>query len=229
MTVWTQLNSSDNWGGTYATPTQPGGTLSSGNLLWTPNTEQVHWVRAVDGHHSTGKYYFEATNTNNGQFFAGTYAGLMKATPQQPVDVVCTGFLGAGVEDGCYVNGTQLFAAPSFNHNAFVGWAVDLGAMKAWVHFHQTSAGSTLLPWNNDVSADPATGVNGLDLVAIFGAGATLFPVLQGASFSAGPVVPQMANFGGSAFNMTVPSGFTPGWPVSGAAVSAIPYVHIIT
>lgn len=195
----------------------PGGTLALGNLQWLPNHDQVHWCRAVDGH-ATGKYYFESVNdVADGQFKFGTLAGVMKATTV-PVDIQATGFVGSGVADGCYVNGTQLFNAGSSVHGAFAGWAIDVGAMKAWVHFHVVSPGSLLFPWNNDAGADPATGVGGIDMTPFFPFGTTLFPYVQGGSFA--NVVSQLANFGGSAFNMSVPSGFTPGWPAAPAAAT---------
>lgn len=70
--------------------------------------------------------------------------------------------------------------------------------------------------WNNDPTADPATGVGGTDLGVLDGL--PLFPTIGGSSFGPGA---QTANFGASAFSFVVPSGFT-GWPHSGGGFTTL-------
>lgn len=64
-------------------------------------------------------------------------------------------------------------------------------------------------PWNGDASADPATGVGGVDLTAI--EPNALFPMIH---ISA--IATTTFNFGNAAFAYAVPAGFTAGWPGSG-------------
>lgn len=65
-------------------------------------------------------------------------------------------------------------------------------------------------PWNGDAAADPASGAGGVDISAV-GANA-LFPMVH----TSGTAVTTF-NFGQSAFSYSVPTGYTAGWPGSGA------------
>lgn len=73
--------------------------------------------------------------------------------------------------------------------------AVDLDASLVWFR----TSGSN---WNNSGTANPATGVGGVDISAISG---TLYPSVQ----LRGSGDQMTANFGASAFVHTIPSGFT--------------------
>lgn len=105
-----------------------------------------------------------------------------------------------------------------------VGIAVDLDARKLW--FRVTASGN----WNNDAANNPAAGVGGIDISALIGTPTPpdegwveswyiwraehpwnpndLFPFFGSTYWDS-----CTANFGGSAFDGVVPSGFTAGWP----------------
>jgi hypothetical protein len=97
----------------------------------------------------------------------------------------------------------------SFSNGALVGMAIDFNLQKAW----WTLNGST---WNNDIitNQNPATGVGGFD-IGSFGAGGGVFGETDNwysvfpsfGSATSGNV--STANFGGSAFGYTPPSGFS--------------------
>jgi hypothetical protein len=87
--------------------------------------------------------------------------------------------------------------------------AVDLNAARIW--FRNGAAGN----WNNNVTYDPATGVGGVSISTVFGAGVQAYGM---GWFNSSTNGSYNANFGGSAFIGTVPSGFNSGFipPVGG-------------
>lgn len=66
--------------------------------------------------------------------------------------------------------------------------------------------------WNNDPSANPATGAGGIDLTATGDPPNPMGPIVH---ISGGGQ--QTFNFGNTAFAGAVPAGFTAGWPGSGS------------
>ena len=71
--------------------------------------------------------------------------------------------------------------------------------------------------WNTSGTANPATGVGGLDLAPTgFGTAFDVYPFVY-LNTSGNAIT---ANFGGTAFTGTVPSGFTSGWDDSVALVT---------
>ncbi len=62
--------------------------------------------------------------------------------------------------------------------------------------------------WNADPTADPATGVGGIDFSPVIPN--LVAPIVQGSDTS------QTCNFGQNPFAYSVPSGFMPGWPAAG-------------
>ena len=69
--------------------------------------------------------------------------------------------------------------------------------------------------WNGNPSADPVTGVGGIDLSAMIGT--TMFPTAQGTGDAE-----TFCNFGASAFSQAVPSGYTAGWPAAAGGFTTL-------
>lgn len=69
--------------------------------------------------------------------------------------------------------------------------------------------------WNGNPSANPATGVGGIDLSAM--AGLTMFATVQAAGGSG-----IICNFGATAFHGSVPAGFIGGWPAAGGGFTTL-------
>jgi hypothetical protein len=100
-------------------------------------------------------------------------------------------------------NGSQILAgAGGWSAAQVIGIAADLDNRRYW--FRQTPSGN----WNNSGTANPATNTGGLTIPA-----GTMVPFVTfgGTGGVASNVI--TANFGGSAFGGTVPSGFNSGWP----------------
>jgi hypothetical protein len=177
-------------------------TLSGSNLTAT-STGTTAGVRHTTGH-SSGKYYWEATTINWGS--TGTEIGLATSSASLQGggiagQAVMTKSVG-GFNGSIYINGTysgSTIAAGVISNN-IIGIAVDLTAGLIW--FRNTPAGN----WNGSSTANPATGAGGISLGAL--AGSTLLPLFAALATSEDVT----ANFGGSAFNGAVPSGFTAGW-----------------
>lgn len=175
-------------------------TLSGGNLS-AQSTGTSAGVRHMTGH-SSGKYYWEVTTINWGG--TGTETGLATSSAalagggvagQAVVTRSVGGFNGA-----IYINGSDSGSRLGVMTNVIVGIAADLTGGLIWYRIAPTGN------WNGSGTANPATGVGGISLGAL--AGTTLLPLF--AALSATEDV--TANFGGSAFSGTVPSGFTSGW-----------------
>lgn len=174
-------------------------TLSNGNLTATSGTGGAGFagVRAVSGK-SSGKYYFEITTTT----FSAAYVGLAKSTNNltgNTTDAVALNAGGTILVNGAVISGVGTIG---LGGGAIVGIAVDLTNSLIW--FRVGASGS----WNalSGSANNPATGIGGVNISTI---AATLFPMFSTASSSSQNVT---ANFGASAFNGAVPSGFTSGW-----------------
>jgi len=171
-------------------------TLSNGNLTVTKNsTPNVGEVISLSVR-SSGKYYFEIINTLKSGGTSHTLGVKRSAAPD-----LSTGFVvvpgGATI---IYNNGTDtgkdLGVGASGNRYDF---AIDLTNRLGWIR----RAGGN---WNADPTANPATGVGGLTIVAgSFAPGVYLS--------NGGGAESVTANFGASAFVGAVPAGFTSGWP----------------
>jgi hypothetical protein len=157
-------------------------------------------VRGVRGR-SSGKYYLEYTMIK----WAGDAGGpgVALASASFSGNATTAGIIAvAGSNGTIWVNGS---AGPSFGGTPADGdivcMAIDFDAALIW--FRQGVAGN----WNGSGTANPATGVGGVSLAAL--AGATLFPFFIDQSTDS-----ITANFGGSAFTGTIPSGFS-AWNVN--------------
>ena len=176
-------------------------TLSGGNLS-AQSTGTTAGVRHYTGH-STGKYYWEVQSIAWGGTSSCTGLSTSSAALQgggNAGQAVVTRSFG-GFNGSIYINGTysgsQLGGPPS---NAVLGIAVDLTGGLIWFRIAPTGN------WNGSATANPATGAGGISLGAL--AGSTLFPFFGALSTTEDCT----ANFGGSAFTGTVPSGFTSTW-----------------
>ena len=84
--------------------------------------------------------------------------------------------------------------------------AIDFTALRVWFRRNNGT-------WNNGGSADPATGVGGIDVSSLFTGVAAYPSVFLGATS-----LNFTLNVGATAFAYAIPSGFTAGWTVSNPA-----------
>lgn len=196
-----------------------GVTLSNSNLTATNNNNvQVQGVRAVDGQ-LTGKFYWECTynTTANVTDAVGVCRGSTALNTQM------NSSSGTGASSGyvavapytsgqIYYNGTTFGQIGSIVAGSVVGIALDLTNHLIW--FRLGAAGN----WNGSGTANPATGVGGISIPDISVGVFPAYPLAQVAS--TGDAI--TANFGGSVFTGTVPSGFTSGFLVSAGSTSVV-------
>jgi hypothetical protein len=177
-------------------------TLSNANLTATTTGSATPvGVRATAGF-SSGKKYFEATIVtwagNGSEIGLATASAELFGGAQTGQAVMARGVLSFG---GIHINSTYSGSTLGTRANGdIIGIAVDLTAGLIW--FRVTPSGN----WNGSGTANPATAAGGISLGTL--SGNTLFPLYGGAI--AGEVT--TANFGASAFNGAVPSGFNAGW-----------------
>jgi hypothetical protein len=87
---------------------------------------------------------------------------------------------------------------PAWSQGAVLGIAVDLTAHPTWVRMNSSSG------WNGGGTANPATGVGGINIYRVTG---SLF--YAGAELWGDPGTQAKFNFGGSAYTYGAPSGFS--------------------
>ena len=172
--------------------------LSGGSLIATINSASYGGVRA-DTSAASGKIYYEVTplagiSLNISVGWANATASLSTYTGQDKNSWCCffyTASTNIWFNNGSI--GTTNVAAPA---GSTVRVAFDITNLLLWVAVNGNY-------WNNNPSADPATGVGGLS-VSTMNAG-PYFPCfnsnVNGASVQ--------ANFGALNFNYAMPSGFT--------------------
>jgi hypothetical protein len=181
--------------------------MSNGNLTVTHNVSAIGGARSTMQKNS-GKWYFEITKTVDtypnpmiGLLTAsGTYTDFENWTNSVGVrsfnnpnyDDIMTG--GASV--GKNLHGTS---APTLPFT--VGFAVDLDNERFWARVAPSGN------WNGDATANPATNTGGVNIGAL--ASTTVSPAV---AFWTSSSEVFTANFGASAFNGAVPSGFNSGW-----------------
>jgi hypothetical protein len=189
-------------------------TLSGSNLIATAAAAN-QGVRGKDPKR-TGKYYLEYTSTttqNNSNLFgfaaAKAVLGTSVATPSVIAPQAQTGIIICYDAFGVQISALGTIGA--ITTSSIVCAAIDLDNQLSW--FRLGAAGN----WNGSATANPATAVGGSSLARVgIGQGIDCFPFLYLAA--SGPSI--TANFGGSAFTGTVPSGFTSGWDDSVSALS---------
>jgi hypothetical protein len=182
-------------------------TLSGGNLVATSSAGSIVGVRAVDKQ-SLGKFYWECTQTS----VANTSSGVGFFSPTFNLNLTfISGVPGAcGVQHSGQIYNNGVFASINFGtitNGTVICLAIDCTARLIW--FRLGAAGN----WNNSGTADPATGIGGISNLNL-GDGIPVFPAV---SFGNSPDQ-YTANFGGTAFTGTVPSGFTSGF-TAGASI----------
>lgn len=192
-------------------PATVGGTgayaFSNGNLSATRTDagSSVAAVRSPSGR-SAGKFYFEAKIVGG---LDGGWGVIQTNQAFGAVPGVDSGMVALAKLDqwtgNVFVNsatasGTIIGSGgPHIASGDWVGVAVDLDNKKIWFR----SAGHT--SWNNNGAANPGTNTGGLD---ISGMTFPLQPWFE--TYAAASAI--TANFGQSAYAMTVPSGFG-NWP----------------
>jgi hypothetical protein len=173
--------------------------VTNGGLTVTHGSAAASYGAVSSTFKSTGKYYFEVVPQVSMQ--GGNCMGIL----------LSTGLLSnAGIGNDSFevVQGGTIFSnngasgksIASISIGNVIGFAIDLTARLGWI---RNGSGN----WNGDPTANPATGVGGVTLVA----GGFAPHVLFAAN---GTTDAYTANFGASAFSGAVPAGFTSGWPV---------------
>jgi len=210
---------------TWSTTDKSAGvTLSGGNLVAT-FTGASQGVRAIDRVY-TGKYYWEATfttpiNLGIGICLGDSSLGLLSFSNAANTSVIVSA--GAGLV--LVFGGTVGITLGAFAAGAVACFALDASADLIW--FRNGAAGN----WNASASANPATGVGGLNigtLSGLSGGGAVgFYPCASGGGGSGVAT----ANFGATGFTGAVPAGFTSGFPsgttlVNSAVVSQAAVEH---
>lgn len=185
-----------------------GVTLSGSNLIATNSTAAVRGGRAADKQ-TTGKYYWEITtstfaNANSAVGLAGGLADMTSGTSARSAFLVVRGSANMTLDGNSL--GVSLGTVTT---GSLLCFAVDFGARLLWVRLG--AAGN----WNGNASFGPTAG-GGFDLSPIAGAGEPLYPAYM---FGAAANEQVTANFGGSAFTGTVPTGYTSGF-TSGATAA---------
>lgn len=176
-----------------------GVTLSGSNLVAT-STALQSGVRSVD-RYLTGKYYWEVTATtwttsNTGAGIAVSGAAFSALATNSTLGI---GLFGSG---SVIMNGTTMVSGfGTITSGALMCFAIDAGNRLFWTRLG--AAGN----WNNSAAANPATGVGGVSYAPL-----GVIAAYAWVAFGASGLV-ATANFGGSAFTGTAPSGFTAGLP----------------
>jgi hypothetical protein len=173
--------------------------LSGSNLIATATAGSDKGASAANCR-LTGKYYFELTFNSIG---GGDSGGGIRTAGTTYSD------LGTNVTNGAlafrsgnaYVDTVGKNNIGSFSGGGTMCIAVDLDNKMIWF---RKDGGS----WNAGGGADPATNNGGYD-ISSFAPGAGVYPCCIVSNNGDACT----ANFGASAFNQSVPSGFTSGWP----------------
>jgi hypothetical protein len=172
--------------------------LTGGDLTATSAVGGGAGVRAISSY-SSGKRYFEITTTT----LSSGYVGLALSSAVLSAGTT-TNAIGLNAGGSVWLNNSLQgsWSLPGLGGGAILGIAIDLTNTLIW--FRVGASGS----WNalSGTANNPATGTGGINYSTIAGA---LFPWFSSA-FTNGQVV--TANFGATAFNGTVPSGFASGW-----------------
>lgn len=170
-------------------------TLSNGDLTAAAGAG-TYVVRAT-GSASTGKKYWEITV--DASFNGNMRNGIANASHSLTSGLGDSAHNSVGFDSSgpVYEGGGSAGTGNSYlTINKIVKIAVDLTAEKIWV---KVDSGN----WNNDASANPATGTNGFSFSNINSG--PYYPAFSSASPGPHTVT---ANFGATAFNSAAPSGF---------------------
>jgi len=164
-------------------------TLSNGNLTATGTTSPYPTVRATRGA-STGKKFYSVLFGASPFQSAGVANGAFPFDGTQPSNPDAAALYGDGT---IYGNNANIGGTGPGPVGAVCDISVDLDAKLFWARF---GGGN----WNFSGSANPATGVGGIN-VSFLGSG-TVYPIF-------GPYDgAHTVNFGSSAYTHAAPSGF---------------------
>lgn len=188
-------------------------TLTGSNLIATAAATN-QGVRGKDPKR-TGKYYIEYTSTTTQSAtsqlgFAAVKTPLTASSGPSSISVSASAGSLVGF-DTFGAGALNIAVGVSFTTGTVVCFAIDLDNSLIWVR--SGAAGN----WNGLAANNPATAVGGGNLRGVgLGQGIDCYPL----AFLAGSANSITANFGGSAFTGTVPSGFTSGWDDTVTALS---------
>jgi hypothetical protein len=173
-------------------------TLSNGDLTMVNSVGAGNFGMARGtASHATGKYYLEFLV----DAYDGNQLGIGVCNSSQVIgasvlansaNAVIT--IGAG---SVFSNSSDLglFAGAAIANGNFICMAIDLDAELGW---WRVGSGN----WNNNGSANPATGAGGYDISGVVSG--SVFPIAESQSSGSSGTL----NAGGSAYNQTPPSGF---------------------
>lgn len=206
-TVTCYLVAASNGGAAFDSATKGANvTLSNSDYTATKSSTGISGAKTAYGK-KTGKYYFEAVLTNRVSPSGGV--AIVNEVGLSRVDFgyegYCVPAFGAGVflnqsaAGDMWVDRSNIAALGTPSNGDVYGFAVDLTSGLVWI---RRNTGN----WNNNGSADPATGVSGSSLGDL--AGYSLTPV---ATFYDALEATTLVTTPGS-LTYSAPSGFTAGW-----------------
>lgn len=169
-------------------------TLSGGSLVATitSGTSDVAATRPL-----TGKSYFEVTATTQSSTFAVGLCSRQFSMSGAVVIGANTASVGFYQDGTVKLNASNLTTIQTFTQGDVVRVAVDPFNRLIWFNVNNNN-------WNNDVSANPATGVNGIDFSSLVFD--RLLPAFGGATVTPNQVATALFT---APFTYSVPSGFT--------------------
>lgn len=169
------------------------GSLSNGNLTYSATANSWQTARGISAK-STGKFYFEAYVVSGGYCIFGVGNASLSLAVNAYVGSTANSY---GYQSGQILyNGAGTAGYPAYTTGGYAGIAVDIALLRMWVR-----AGASA--WNSDATANPTTGVNGINISGIT---APLYAAY--ATFGSAVIT---ANFGTTPFQIAIPSGYT-GW-----------------
>jgi hypothetical protein len=174
-------------------------TLANGNLTFVSGWLAYTGVRAVASAISDKKYW-ELTPRKISSAPSAIFEGIANASFSVDGPTFLGGDsngIGWAGDGNVWINNAVIATIQGWQQNDVLSVAVDLGSQRIWF---RTNAGS----WNNDPANDPATNTGGIDISILIGG--PYFAFGQGGN--SGLEDSLHANFGGSAYAHSIPSGF---------------------
>lgn len=175
-------------------------TLSGGNLTAADNATSNGGCYS-NSTATTGKFYYEALVNANDQVL---YSVIGVALRDVDTEHMYAAAHGIGVAGGgeIILNGANNTALGATTVGQTVCLAIDLGAKLFWARINGGN-------WNASSTANPATGVGGIDISSVFN-GTVASPMMSASSSGAGVGSTSFtANFGATAYSFTAPAGFS--------------------
>jgi len=175
-------------------------TLVNGNLTFVSGWLAYNGVRAVASALS-GKKYWELTPRKITSVPSAIFEGLANASLSTNGPTFLGGDsngIGWAGDGKVWINNAVVATIQGWQQTDVLSFAVDLGSKRIWF---RTNAGN----WNNNPANDPATNTGGIDISTLVGGPYYAF----GQGGNSGLEDSLHANFGGSAYVHSVPSGFS--------------------